>query len=286
MTDAFKKFDLTGKTALVTGGATGIGYYMTRGLMRSGAKVMVAARRENVLKEASEKLRTESEAGEILYHPVDLADRRSTQGLIDHANKTMGGVDILIGNAAIDIFMPVDQFPDESITQMFQVNVSANIELMRGFVPRMRKNKWGRVMFSSSTTSILSSPHEGMSVYCATKAALNALARTSAAELGHDGVTVNSILLGVFVTPMMLEQFAMLDKTYGPEASKGFIDGYTTMTALGRLAKCQEVEGVIQLLASDAGSYITGSSLTIDGGLGTMLRANPAPAEPVWPTLV
>jgi NAD(P)-dependent dehydrogenase (short-subunit alcohol dehydrogenase family) len=285
MSDAFDKFDLTGKTALVTGGATGIGYFMSRGLMRSGAKVMLAARRENVLKEAAAKLKSESKGGEVLYCGVDLGKRASVQALAAHAAQTMGGVDIFIGNAAQDVFEPIDKITDDAIDRMFQVNVSANIELMRAFVPRMRKNKWGRIMFSSSTTSILSSAQEGMANYTATKASLNALARTVAVETGHDGITVNSILLGVFLTPMLQEQFGFLEKSQGAAAVKAFTDGFTSMTALGRLARCEEIEGFIQLLASDAGSYITGSSLTIDGGLSVMLRPNPPPANPVYPRL-
>ena len=84
MREAFKKFDLTGKTALVTGGATGIGYHITRALMSSGAKVMIAARREHVLQEAAEQLKSQAPTAEILYHCVDLAARDSVRALASH----------------------------------------------------------------------------------------------------------------------------------------------------------------------------------------------------------
>lgn len=102
MKAAFKKFDLTGKTALITGGATGIGLELTRALAQSGAKVMIAARREGVLKKVAEELMAAPEIESILYRRVDLADQESVKALSDHAISTMCGVDIFIGNAAID----------------------------------------------------------------------------------------------------------------------------------------------------------------------------------------
>jgi NAD(P)-dependent dehydrogenase (short-subunit alcohol dehydrogenase family) len=222
----------------------------------------------------------------VLYHPVDLADRASNEALAAHAGKTMGGVDIFVGNAAQDLFEPLDSITNAAMDMVYQVNVSANVELMRAFLPHMRRNKWGRIMFSSSTTSILSSAQDHNVMYSASKSALNSLARIAAAETGHDGITVNSLLLGVFWTPMLQANIDMLEREYGVEFAKGFIDSFTGMTALGRLARCEEVEGLIQLLASDAGSFITGASLCIDGGLSSMLRPNQPPAEPVYPKLV
>jgi short-subunit dehydrogenase len=142
--DAFKKFDLTGKTAVVTGGATGLGYYMTRGLMRSGAKVMMAARRENVLKEAAATLRTETKSGEVLYHTVDLNQRDTIKAFADHAIKTMGGVDIFIGNAGQDIFEAVDKITDPVIDQMFQVFRHQHQHVGAGRHGCLRRNK-GRI---------------------------------------------------------------------------------------------------------------------------------------------
>ena len=283
MSNAFKKFDLTDKTAVVTAGGTGMGYYMTRGLMRSGAKVLIAARRENVLQEAAEKLRSESEAGEVLYHTVDLADRASIKSFSDYAIDTLNGVDIFIGNAAQDIFEPLDSIADANIDQMLQVNLSSNMELTRNFLPHMRQNKWGRILFSSSCTSLLSAAQDGMSIYTATKSALNSFARTAAAETGHDGITVNSLALGVYRTEMMDELLERMEQTAGAEAVKAYTDSYTSMTALGRLARPDEVEGMIQFIASDAGSYFTGTTTALDGGMTSMLRPNTPPEAPVYP---
>lgn len=285
MNTGFHKFDLTGRSALVTGGATGLGYYMARGLLRSGANVMLAARREDVLQDAASRLRTESDSGKVCYHRVDLSQRESIESLAGHAIETLGSVDIFIGNAAQDAFEPIEQISDAAIDEMFQVNVSANIELVRAFLPGMRQRKWGRIMFSSSTTSVCSAAEDNMGVYSATKSALNAFARVAAAEAGHDGITINSLLLGSFVTEMLEALLQQMHEAHGPEAAKGFLDSIASMTALGRWARADEIEGLIQFVASDAASYLTGASLTYDGGFNMMLRPHTPPTDPIYPNL-
>lgn len=282
-TDAFKKFDLTGRTAVVTGGSAGLGYFMARGLARSGAKVVLTARRESVLKEAADKMAADAPQGHVEYATVDLADRHSVDALARTTLDRFGGIDILIGNAGVDLFEPVDAITDDNLDQIMQVNFAANVALMRAYLPHMREQKWGRIMFSSSATSVVTSPHEGMSVYTAAKSALNGFARTAAAETGHDNITVNSIVFGMYLTDMVREHLKVVEGAAGIDAVRGFEVSFASMTAAGRLGECEEVEGLAQLLASDAGSYITGSNLAIDGGMSIMLRPNePRPERLVY----
>jgi NAD(P)-dependent dehydrogenase (short-subunit alcohol dehydrogenase family) len=138
----------------------------------------------------------------------------------------------------------------------------------------MRAKKWGRFMFSSSVSTIVTSPHEGIGMYTATKGALNAFVRTLAAEAGHDNITANSLVIGFFVTDLVRHAEDLLRKTQGEQAARAFMRDFIGMTALGRAGKPEELEGLIQLLASDAGSYITGTNLVIDGGMSIMLRPN------------
>ena len=272
MNDNFSKFDLRGKMALVTGGGTGIGYFMARGLARCGAKVMIAARRGDKLKEAAAQLAKESSGNEVLHHVVDLADRKSIQGLVDHANATLGGVDILIGNAGLNLAEPLEAITDATMDEMFQVNIAANVAWFRSFVPHMRAKKWGRAIFISSVGALRGTPLDGTSIYNVCKAGLDALVRSTATEVGRDGITVNSIIPGTFKTDMLRDASDLMDKTYGPGQGAAFFEAFTSMTALGRMAECEEMEGLIQLLASDAGSYITGQSIANDGGLSIMMR--------------
>jgi NAD(P)-dependent dehydrogenase (short-subunit alcohol dehydrogenase family) len=284
MAEGFEKFDLTGKTALVTGGATGIGYHLTKGLIKSGARVLISARREDVLVAAAEQLTKEISTGEVIYRVVDLNDPSSVSQLSDYVLDELGGVDIFVGNAGQDLLYPIDSYPDESILQSFQVNTMSNIQLVRDLLPTMRKNRWGRIIFSSSSSTTAASAQEGISVYCSTKAALNAFARAVAAEAGHDGVTANSINFGMYVTPMIDQLWEDIRREKGPEFLKEASDSFASVTALGRLGRCDEVEGAIQFIASDAGSYLTGSTIVLDGGTSIMLRPNVPPEAPVYPS--
>lgn len=282
MKDAFKKFDLTGKAAVVTGGGTGLGYYMARGLARSGARVMITARREQVLKDAAANISKESDGAQVLYHLVDLADRNSVQKLAQHAIETLGGVDIYIGNAATLHFEHLESIQDESMETMFQVNVAANVALVRAFVPGMRERKWGRVLFSSSAACEKISAFEGTGIYSAVKSALNAFTRVGAAEAGGDGVTFNSLILGFHMSDLNREAMEGLEKQK-PGAGKALMQEVASMTALGRAGELPEIEGTIQYLASDAASYVTGASIPVDGGLTIMMRPKPVPEKPVYP---
>jgi gluconate 5-dehydrogenase len=270
-----KMFDLSGRTALVTGGATGLGYHMTRALARAGATVIIAARREHLLRESATRLNADGDiSGKVHWHPVDLADRKSVSSLAAHAIESAGGVDIFIGNAAQDINEHILDIKDDSIDQIMQVNISANVELVRAFLPGMRQRKWGRVIFSSSVSTIVTSPHEGIGMYTATKGALNAFTRTLAAEAGHDNITANALVIGFFITDLVRHAEQLLRKTQGEDAARRFMQDFVGMTALGRAGRPEELEGLVQLLASDAGSYITGANLVVDGGMSIMLRPN------------
>ena len=170
--------------------------------------------------------------------------------------------------------MHVENISDEAIDTMLQANISANVELVRAILPGMRAKRWGRILFSSSATTAVTSPFEGSSMYTAVKGAINAFTRTLSTEVGHDNITANALILGFFVTDMVLHAENDLREREGDQAANKFMEDFVGMTALGRAGRPDELEGLVQLLASDAGSYITGSCLVIDGGLSIMLRPN------------
>lgn len=272
MSHAFGKFDLRGKTALVTGGGAGVGYNISRALARAGATVLICSRREQVLKDAAQELKKDPLVGSILHHTVDLADAQSVNGLIEHVLKTVGGVDIFVGNAAISCFEMLENIKDESIDTMCAVNLASNVKLVRAFAPGMRKKHWGRVIFISSLLSAGASPYEGAGMYSAVKGALNAFTRTMAVETGRDGITVNSLNLGPFLTDLTRNYLEQMDREHGVGAAQAAMNDFCIMSAVGRMPDCEEVEGIIQLLASDAGSFITGQNIGVDGGMGIVLR--------------
>ncbi len=274
MKTTFNKFDLTGKTAFITGGGTGLGYVMARGLSSLGATVMIAARREAVLQASAEKLAAET-GNQVLYTAIDLSDPKSVTAAAERAISALNGVDIFIGNGGQDGLELIDRTTDAVVDELFQVNIQSNISLVRLFIPGMRAKKWGRVIFSSSFTSKVGSAHEGLGAYVATKSGLNAFTRVAACEAGHDRITFNSLILGTYMTDIMHGVIAGFDKEYGAGTGQAFINTMSSMTALGRLGEPHEIEGIVQLLASDAGSYITAAEITIDGGMSITMKPNP-----------
>jgi len=274
----YETFDLTGKSAFVTGGSMGLGYAMARALARYGAKVMLAARREGRLQEAAEKLVAEVPGAEVSYIVLDLAIPASVDTAAAQAISKLGGVDIFVGNAALEIQESIGELKQASCAAMFQANVTANLLLTQAFAVHMRERRWGRVILSSSVMANLASPNERLSTYTSVKGALDSFTYTAAAELGRDGITVNSLNLGVFVTEM---SNAVLDAGARVEDPREVGAAYASMTCLGRFGKVEDIEGITRLLASDAGAYITGANLAIDGGLSKLVR--PYPLRPKRP---
>ncbi len=277
------KFDLTGKNAVVTGGGTGLGYAMTRALLLMGAKVMIAARREDALRDSVAKLKKECSTDLIMYQTVDLNDRQNVRQFAQKAQEALNGVDIFIGNAAYGLFKPFETVTDEDLDQCLRTNFTANFELTRHFLPAMREKKWGRILFSSSAGSVLSGS-TGMSVYSATKAALNSLVKTVADEASQYGVNANTLVIGCYMTEMLANFKNELDANGGGEAARALIERLETNNMIGRLGNPRELEGAVQLLTSDAGSFITGQSIPVDGGMTVMAWANEPVKNPVMPS--
>jgi len=253
-----KQFNLEDRTALVTGGSQGIGKSIAFALAEAGATVMIAARNEKKLIEAQAELSAATK-GKILYTTVDLANRQSTQTLIEHCLAKLGNVDIVVANAAPqgDPQLIVD-IDDQRFDHITEVILHSTMALTRGFAPAMKAQQWGRFIYISSVSAYRGSAR-GISVYSATKAALHAFARVGAVELGRDGITVNCIAPGLILTERAIE---IVKTGTGAVASV-----HSSMTAVGRGGMMEELQGAVLLLASEAGRYMTGSEVVVDGGM-------------------
>lgn len=247
-----KQFDLTGKVALITGGSKGLGKTMARGLAEAGADIFISSRHEDELRAAlGEILAGTARRGK--YSVADMAKRDDVLRLADEALREMGRVDILVNNAGTNIPQPIDEIRDEDWNAVMEINLNSVMALTRALVPQMKARRWGRIIHISSIMGLISAP--GRNVYSATKSALIGMARASALDLGAFGITVNCIAPGPFVTDLPLR---LLSEEQRREFAK--------MTALGRWGQPDELIGPALLLASDAGSYITGTTLVVDGG--------------------
>ena len=266
---AFKKFDLSGKSALVTGGSAGLGFHAAMALVSSGANVTIAARREEQLKDAFERLSKHARNNRVTYSVVDLEDRADVDRMAREVIARHGGVDIFIGNAGLRIAESIDNINETSNDRVFQVNVTANMTLVRHLLPHMRAKKWGRVIFSSSIASKVSATLPS-GAYGTSKGAINAYTRFAAASAGRDGITVNSIVLGIFMTDMVASAHQSSNQ------QNKMLSIMENMSALGRIGRAEELEGLIQYLASDASGYMTGNEIIFDGGVTIMMRPHEA----------
>jgi NAD(P)-dependent dehydrogenase (short-subunit alcohol dehydrogenase family) len=245
-------FDLTGKVALVTGGSKGLGKAMARGLAQAGADIVIASRSENELKPAlAEIVQGTERRGR--YFVADLSQRKEADRLAKSALDAFGRIDILINNAGSNKPQPIDEITDEMWDMVLELNLSSIMALTRAVVPDMKKRRWGRVIHISSVMGYVSK--EKRNIYSATKSALIGLARANALDLGSFGITVNCIAPGPFLTDLPAGILSDAEK-------KAFAD----RTALGRWAHPDELIGPALLLATDAGSYITGQTFVVDGG--------------------
>jgi NAD(P)-dependent dehydrogenase (short-subunit alcohol dehydrogenase family) len=248
----YRGFDLTGKTALVTGGSKGLGKAMARGLAEAGADVVISSRNEGELKAALPQiLEGTGRRGE--YVVSDLSRRDQADVLAREALRKLGRVDILINNAGTNQPQAIDEISDEVWDRIVELNLSSVMALTRALVPQMKERRWGRIIHISSVMGFHSK--EKRNVYSATKSALLGLARASALDLGAFGITVNCIAPGPFLTDLPMSVLSDAEK-------KAFAE----RTAVGRWGEPRELVGPALLLSSDAGAYITGQTLVVDGG--------------------
>ena len=247
--DIFKVKD---RVALVTGGSKGLGKAMARAFAEAGADVVISSRHENELQSAlKEVLDGTGRRGASVV--ADMTKRDDVRRLADEAVRQMGKVDILVNNAGSNKPQAIDAISDVAWDEIMELNLNSVMALTRALVPQMKERRWGRVLHISSILGTVSK--EGRSTYSATKSGLMGLARGMALDLGPHGITVNCIAPGPFLTDLPMSILSEADK-------KVFAD----RTAVLRWGDPKEMMGPALLLASDAGSYITGTTLVVDGG--------------------
>lgn len=245
-------FNLKGRSALITGGSRGLGKAMARGFAECGAKILICSRKEEELQEAVAEITAGLDA-EVHYLVADMSERAAVDALAEKALALFGTVDILVNNAGVNTPQAIDMIEDETWDRILEINLTAIMRLTRALVPQMKEQRWGRVIHISSVLGVGSKP--GRNAYSATKAALIGLAKASALDLGPFGITVNCIGPGPFLTDMPM---GLLNEAEKKEFSE--------ITALKRWGQPRELAGPAILLASEAGSYITGEMLLVDGG--------------------
>ncbi len=245
-------FSLTGRVALITGGNKGLGKAMALGFARAGGEIALAGRNPEELKQTAEEIQSLTKKPVSIFL-ADMGNREEVNRLGQEVLKKMGKVDILINNAGVNIPQAIDQIVDDSWDLVLEVNLSACMALCRAVVPTMKQNRWGRIIHISSIFGFVSK--EKRNAYSATKSALIGLTHASALDLADFGITVNCLAPGPFLTDMPGKILSAQEKAE-----------FARTTAMNRWANPEELVGPALMLASEAGSYITGQVLVVDGG--------------------
>lgn len=245
-------FDLTGKSALVTGGSRGLGKAMARGFAEAGADVFISSRHEDELRDAAEFIRRGLNV-RVEYATADLTDRAAVARLANVAAERLGKIDILVNNAGSNNPQAIDAVVDADWDRIIELNLNSVMALTRAVAPGMKARRWGRIIHISSIMGLASK--EGRNSYSATKAALVGMCKATAQDLGAFGITCNCIAPGPFLTDLPGKMLSDAEKAK-----------FAERTAVGRWGDPRELAGPALLLASDAGSYITGTVLVVDGG--------------------
>src|SRR6185503_7482488 len=246
-------FDLSGKVAIVTGSSRGIGRAIAEAFAEAGAKVTISARNQGPCDEVAAGIR--AKGGEAIAVTARISDKAQLESLVAKTREEWGGIDILVCNAAINPhYGSLEALTDQVFERMMTNNVLSNLWLSKLVMPDMKAKRDGSIIFISSIGGLKSSTVIAM--YGVTKAADIALCRSLAAEWGPVGIRVNCIAPGLIVTDFARALYEDPERRARREAE----------TPLRRLGQPEEIAGAALLLASGAGSYITGQTIVVDGG--------------------
>jgi NAD(P)-dependent dehydrogenase (short-subunit alcohol dehydrogenase family) len=247
-------FDLTGKVAVITGSTKGIGKAIAEEMAAHGAKVVITSRKGDVCDEVAQAIR--DKGGKAVAIPCNISHKAEMENLVAQTRKTCGKIDILVCNAAANPhYGPSMSIPDDAFEKVLDVNIKSNHWLVQMVAPEMVDRKEGSIIIVSSIGGYRGSSTLG--AYCISKAADMQMVRNLATELGPDNIRANCIAPGLVKTDFAK---ALWDN---PELAQK----RTESTPLGRLGEPRDIAGIAIYLASEAGSWTTGQTFTVDGGV-------------------
>jgi 3-hydroxybutyrate dehydrogenase len=250
--------DLKGKSALVTGAASGIGRAVAVDLAMHGAQVLLAD-----LNTADGEAAAKAIPGSVFQH-ADVSSRADCRALVDRAIAEWGGVDVLVNNAGLQHVSPVEDFPEDRWEQLLKIMLFGAFYLTKYAIPHMYAKGWGRIVNISSLHGLVASPYK--SAYISAKHGLNGFTKTIALEAAEKGVTVNAVCPSYVRTPLVEKQIKDQARVHGISEEAVVRDIMLAPAAIKRLLEPEEVAAYVTFLCSDAASGITGAEQLIDAG--------------------
>lgn len=241
-------FELTGKTALVTGATGGLGGTIARALHRQGATVAISGTRKEVLDQLAGELKDR-----VHVLPCDLSDKDQVEALVPQAEEKMEKLDILVANAGVTKDNLFVQLRDEDWDSVININLTATFRLSRAAMKTMMRRRHGRIIGITSVVGVTGNPGQGN--YTAAKAGMIGMMKSIAKEYAKRGVTANCVAPGFIATPMT-------DKLNEKQR-----EAIMTMVPANRLGTPEDIACAVVYLASDEASYITGQTLHVNGGM-------------------
>ncbi len=241
-------FDLTGKTALVTGASGSLGAAIAKALYAQGATVALHGTRVEALEALQKELGERSHV-----FPCNLGDREARAGLVPAVIEALGQIDILINNAGITRDGLAMRMKDEDWDTVVDINLNATFELARACLRGMMKARYGRIIGVSSVAGVVG--NAGQTNYAATKAGLIGMSKALAQEVGSRGITVNCVAPG------------LIDSAMNDKLNEKQRDTILATVPVGRLGTPEEIAAAVVYLASDEASYVTGETIQINGGM-------------------